>query len=381
MKVCCSRNQLMTAAASLSRIVPSRPALPVLNGLLITGEADRLVLQGTDLELSLTITVPAKVEEPGQTVILARPFDTLIRRLPEGELVLTWNEITRQVEVSFAQGRASLETWPASDYPPLQPAPRGLDTGQQELVIEGARWKDIVRKVLFAAASQDVRPQFAGVYFEFKEDSLVVAATDTYRLALYRLPCTQGLSAGLFIPVRALGELNRLLEDQDQLRVAWEQNLVSFQTARFCLTARLLESQFPAYERVIPGRDELRVEVERKALLYALERASLFAAPTDTFAVAEVTVEENSLRLAAQAAQVGSYLEEIPLAACSGAEYQEMRAFFNTHFLLEPLKVMDNQEISLGLNGSSGPAVYREEGEGSYLHLVLPVCRAGDGVS
>ncbi|MDH7577661.1 MAG: DNA polymerase III subunit beta [Bacillota bacterium] len=372
MKVRCSRNQLAPAVAHLGRIVPARTALPILNGLLVTAEEDRLILQSTDLELSLTIAVPAQVEIQGKTVVLTRPFDNLVRRLPEGELNLVWSEINQQVEICYNQGRTFINTWPASDYPSLLQNPAG-----EGIIIEGSKWKNIIKKVLFAAAPQEVRPQFAGVYFQLKEECLTLVATDTYRLALFQLPFPGSRTADLFIPVRALGEVNRLLEDKEQLEISWEQNMISFQTPRFTLTTRLLESQFPAYEKVIPEKDELSVEVERAKLISALERASLFIAPPETYAVAELKVEAASIQLTAQALQVGSLSEEIPLKSAPAGEGQ---ASFNAHFLLEPLRVMESREITLSLNGSQGPAICREEDGGSYLHLVLPVCRTSDGV-
>ncbi len=389
MKVYCSRKVLAPAITSLSRILPTRPALPILNGFLVTAKEDYLIFEGTDLELSLKITVPAKIESGGQIVVPARTFVDLIRRLPEGELNFIWDEKKQQIEVLYAQaGQVNLNTWPASDYPPLQ----HLSLSKKGLAIEGLKWKNIIKKVLFAAAPQEVRPNYAGVYFQLKENVCKLVATDTYRLALFELPFS-GLpeQAGkleeeaLFIPIRALGEVSKLLEDKERLEIAWDQKLVSFQTPRFTLTTMLLNAQFPACEKVIPKQNELTVEIERTALLAALERASLFVAPPDTYAITELKIEGTSLFLSAQALDVGSLSEEIILKNTPGGKTQAClsgrQVFFNTHFLLEPLKVMENQEITLSFNGSRGPAVFREEGEGSYLHLVLPVCRASNGVS
>ncbi|HHW40188.1 MAG TPA: DNA polymerase III subunit beta [Syntrophomonadaceae bacterium] len=372
MKVQCTREDLVQALAALGRIVPSRASNPVLNGCLMFTQEGMLVMQSTDLDLSLTIKMPVMVQEEGSTVVPARYFLDLVRRLPEGEVDLNWNELSNQLEINYNDNRASirLNTWPPADFPSIHPRARG-----NSLKIDGEMWKNIIKKVIFAAAPRELRPNYAGVYFHFKNGQLSLVATDTYRLSLLTLPDTVEIDpeeTGFLVPAAAITETGRLVEDKDQLEITWDLKLVSFQTERFILTSRLIEAQFPAYEKVIPGSAELEVYADKAALEACLERASLFVAPTEHFAVTELKVGDNALCISAQAPQVGSICEEIPV---EGLVEGECVASFNTRFLLEPLKAMDQQKIRLCLNGSSGPVVYLENGDASYLHLVLPVRR------
>lgn len=330
-----------------------------------------LIMQGTDLDLSLTIKVPAEVLEEGGAVVPTRHFHDLLRRLPEGNIGMEWNEAVNSLEV-FYKERASvkLNTWPSSDFPSIHPRALG-----NSIRFEGGLWRNLIKRVIFSAAPREIRPSYAGVYFEIRGDHLNLVSTDTYRLSVLRLPYAFEIDhdeSGLLIPSQAINEVVRLVGDDDKLEITWDQRVVSFQTDRFILTTRLIEAQFPAYEMVIPKATEMDVYVDKESLESCLERASLFVAPNEHFAIAEMRVGNGLMCISAEAPQVGSLYEELPV---DGVGDRECVAFFNTRFLLEPLKAIDQQRIKLCLNGPGGPLLYLEDCEFSYLHLVLPVRR------
>ena len=371
MKIRCSKAILANALSALSRIIPTRVAHPILSGIMIFTRDDTLVLQATDMELGLTMVIPAEVEDEGCTVITGRHLTELVRRLPDGNLTIQLKEDTQQLEILYGIASVHVGTWAASDFPtlPLLPA-------EKKIVFDGARWKNIIKKIIVAAASQEVRPNYAGVYMEFRPGQLRLVATDTYRLAVLVVPYQSEISdENLFVPVRPLGEVSRLLDDDQQLEMCWDQTTVGFQTKTFTMTARLMDAQFPDYEKVIPKEHRQRIRVDRELLNNILERAALFNELPSQQAVVNLKTEADTLFISAEAAQVGSIKEEISLA---GAEGEPTEALFTTRYLLDPLKIIDQDEVVLCLNGHRGPAVYLEDGNESYLHLVLPVRRLSD---
>ncbi len=372
MKVRCSKSVLNNALSSLSRITPTRPVQPILGGFMIFTRDDTLVLQATDMELSLTMIIPAQVEIEGCIVVTGRYLMEIVRRLPDGDLTLQLDDINQQVEILYG-GKASahINTLAPSDFPSLPVAP-----SQNQIVMDGNRWKNNLRKITFAASPQEIRPNYAGVYMEFKSGYLKMVSTDTYRLALLTMPYEYEHSEiTLFVPVRPLGEVIRLLEDDQQLEIIWDQTVINFQTKKFTLTARLMDAQFPAYERVIPKECRLRIKVNKELLNDTLERAVLFNELPSQQAVVDLKVDAGTLFISAQSSQMGSLNEEIILGCAEGEETQ---AAFTTRYLLDPLKVMEQEDVILCLNGPREPAVYLEEGDESYLHLVLPVRRLLD---
>jgi DNA polymerase-3 subunit beta len=372
MKIICAKAALNNALSALIRIVPTRATHPILSGFMIFTKNDTLVVQATDLDLSLTIIIPAQVEAEGCTVVPGRYLAELVRRLPEGDLTLQVVEDTQQLEVLYGKASVRINTWAPSDFPTLPQPPV-----QNRLELDSAKWKNILKKIILAAAPREVRPNYAGVYIQFQPGQLKLVATDTYRLAYLVLPYDGEIAdTSIFVPVRPLGEVGRLLEDDQQLEIFWDQTIISFQTGTFIMTARLMDAQFPAYEKVIPEERRLRIKVDKEQLNAALERASLFNELPSQQAVVDLKVEGDVLFITAQAAQVGSIKEEIILANVDG---EESEALFTTRYLLEPLKVMDKDEVLLCLNGPRDPAVYLEDGEEPYLHLILPVRRVVDG--
>lgn len=369
MKITCKKSELSPALLSLCRVAPSRTNLPILTGCLLTAKDQILTMQCTDLELSLKIIIPVQVEEEGSTVVLAKHFSDLVRRLPGDQVSLSWAEKNQLLEMSYGSATSNLYTWEAAEFPLTE-----QKTVENKINFQGSKWKRLISKVLTAAAQQDVRINYAGVYVRFESEKIHMAATDAYRLAFIKIPNTSGIvDCDLFIPGRALIEVNRLAADSDDLEISWDSGTIFFKAQDFVLTSRLINSQFPNYEKVIPTEPEMKIEVPRDILLTTLERASLFVSTNEHYAIAGLKVEEDKLIVTAHAVEVGSLKEIITL---SKPALKNCEASFNAKYLLEPLQVMEKENVTLCLNGPSGPAVYIEEGEeGFYLHLVSPVCR------
>ncbi|HHW28533.1 MAG TPA: DNA polymerase III subunit beta [Syntrophomonadaceae bacterium] len=371
MKIICQKNELAAALTSLCRIIPNRTNLPILNGCLCEAREQTLTLQCTDLEITMKIIISAQVEEEGSTVVLARYLSDLVKKLPGEEVVLSWSEEDSLLDINYGASSSKLHTWRADDFPPSREKPT-----ERKVYFQGGLWKRITRKVLSAAAQQEARINYAGVYMQFLEDSIKLAATDAYRLAVIKIPNNSGIKdCDLFIPANALIEVNRLAADGDELEIAWNEGLICFSSQNFMLSSRLINSQFPNYEKVIPEQPELTIEVDKNSLQTALERASLFISPDEHYAIASLQIDNNLLTVKAHAVDVGSLREEIALLSPVEGE---CNVEFNAKYLLEPLQVLDQEKVTLCFNGERGPAVYREESEDeSYLHLVSPVCPVG----
>lgn len=369
MKITCNKSELSHALSSLCRIVPVRTNYPILTGCLLTAIGQTLILQCTDLELSLEINIPVQVEEEGSLIVTAKHFFDLVRKLQGDRLSLSWSEESKLLELNYDTAKSNFFTWDAEEFPLTEQKPI-----EYKINFPGGKWKKIINKVITAAASQDVRINYAGVYVRFDNEKIQMAATDAYRLAFIKIPNTTDIvDCDLFIPVKALIEVNRLAADSKDLEISWNAGNIYFKTEEFILSSRLINNQFPDYEKVIPQEPELKINVPRDILLTTLERASLFVSPEEQYAVAVLKVEDDRLILTAHATEIGS-LEEIIFL--QEPTVKKCEASFNAKYLLDPLQVMDKEYVTLCLNGTSGPAVYIEDDEeGFYLHLISPVCR------
>lgn len=373
MKIQCQKEILSQALGSICRIIPARTPMPILSGCLMFTQDQFLILKGTDLDQSLTLKIPAVVVEEGSTVVSARYFADIVRRLPDGNLEIGLEENSQQLKIDYHRATVQINTWPADEYPSIQAGPV-----EKSIIFKADEWRRYIQKVLFAAASQELRPNYAGVCFIMQQNKAHLVATDTYRMALMMVSTDEDFkeAASLFIPAGALGEVNKLIESEEELKILWGENSVNFQTDKFTLSTRLMDAKFPAYQKVIPESAEIEVEIDKIALEKCLERAALFVGPSEHFAITEVIVKDDSFIITAQAAQIGSLREEISARIIKG---ETALISFNTRFFLDPLKVIEKEKVVLCLNGAGGPALYKDEdGKESYIHMVLPVCRLNE---
>jgi DNA polymerase-3 subunit beta len=368
LKFICKKNELSSAMISLCRVIPTRTNYPIINGCLLEARDQSLIMQCTDMEMSLKMIIPAQVEEEGSTVVLAKYFADLVKRLPGEDVTISWTEESNLLDINYGGSLSKLHTWQSADFPQMKEKPT-----DKIIHFQGGKWKRITRKVLSAAAQQDARVNYAGVYVQFGEDKINLAATDAYRLAVIKVSNNSDIKdCDLFIPGSALTEVNRLTVDGDDLEIAWDDGLISFNSQNFMLTSRLINAQFPNYKKVIPEQPQLTIEVDKEILLTTLERASLFISPEEHYAIAGLEIDNNLLTIRAQAVDVGSLKEDIPLL---NSVDERCRVEFNARYLLDPIQVIDQGKLTISFNGESGPAVYTEEQDDeSYLHLVSPVC-------
>lgn len=365
----CKKEDLTPVLTAINTIIPSKPSVPIISGCLCLAENNSLIIEGTNLESGIKMQLPAIVEEDGQIVISMKFFNELIKKLPEGELQLTFKEDTQQLSIKSGTSSFNLNCWPATDFPRFN-----LNSLKENIFkIPVSLWKKSMKKVLFASASPEIRPNFAGVYFSFTQNHIVLAATDTYRLAVLKKEFNINNSLNnILIPVGALHNITRILEDEEEISIFWQNNLISFQTSRFIFASRILDINFPDYRQIIPENFQLRIRFKASEFIAVLERASLFSSnlEQERNLIVNLNIKNETLFVTTDSSSIGSLYEEISLIETSGGECE---ASFNTRFLLEPLKTMDCEEVILEFNGSEGPAVYREETDSSYLHLILPV--------
>jgi len=371
LKIICKKSELNSALLSLCRIVPTRTNMPILSGCLLEAAEQTLTLQCTDQEINLKLTIPARVEEEGAVVVAARHLSDLLRRIESDEISISWSSENNLLLMNYGSAESSFFTWYANEFPGME-----KDKAKNSITFAGDKWKKATAKVITAAAQQDVRVNYAGVYVRFEGEKIQMAATDGYRLAFFDTPNTTSVAnSALFIPVKALIEVNRLAADNVDLEISWDESSISFQGNDFKLISRLINIQFPDYKKVIPKEPELKIEITRDVLLTTLERASLFVSADEHYAIACLNVEGDRLAVTAQASELGSLLENISLQEPAA---KKCKASFNARYLLDPLQVMDKEKVTLCLNGESGPAVYLEDDDQDfYLHLISPVCRAG----
>jgi DNA polymerase-3 subunit beta len=380
-KVACLQEQLQRALSLVSRAVASKTALPVLGNVLLTAEDDRLQISATNLEIGISTTISASVDEPGRLTVDARLLSEFVSTLPNETVQLSTEGDRTLLAVQCGRDNASINGIAAEEFPSTPAVAEGgfqVDVDPQQL-------REMIGQVEFAAATDDSRPVLAGVLLRFEDNAITLAAADGFRLAVRhgQLDASVGERVSLIAPARAIRELGRILGDstepvhfavtpnQSQLVVrigpAGEPGGTEFYT-------RLIDGTFPDYKQIIPKDFGTKVELGRDALLNAVRRASYFARDANDAIKFEIKEQEGGeepglVEISARAAERGdshSYVD----AAIDGPE---LKIAFNSRYLTDVLGVIRNGRIGLGLNGPNQAGVIRVVGSDEYSHVIMPM--------
>jgi DNA polymerase III subunit beta len=357
----CEREVLADALATAGRAATSRTGtLPVLSGLRLEVRGDELSITGTDLELSIRLTVAVGGERDGAVVVPARLVADIVRSLPAGavEFVLTDDE------VSISAGRSHFTIRPLGldDYP-VQSEPSA-----EAVKLPAPAVAEALRQVVRAASTDDARAVLTGVLIAAEDDGVRLVATDSYRLAVRDLP-EHNLLQGeqkVLVPSRALNELQRVLAGSDELQVRLGTRDAVFESGGTRLTTRLIEGEYPNYRNLLPSSYPNTLTVGREPLLEALRRVKILA--QDATPV-RLSLGGDTVSLTAITQDVGNAAEEID------ASYQgtEMTVAFNPDYLAAGIDAVDSDEVTLSTMDPMKPAVIRAVGRDDYLYLLMPV--------
>ena len=324
----------------------------------VTG--DELVVIGTDLELTIRLTVDVGGERDGAVVVPARLVADIIRALPAGAAEVELGE----EELAISAGRSQFSVRPLA----LDDYPAQAEPSADAVTLSADVMRDALRQVVRAASSDDARAVLTGVLLAAEEDGLRMVATDSYRLAVRDLPESSVLGSGqrVLIPARALAELQRVLDGDDELSVRLGEREVVFEAGSTRLTTRLIEGDFPNYRNLLPSSHPNVLTVDKGGMLEAIRRVKILA--QDSTPV-RLTVGGDTVQLTALTQDVGNAAEEID-ASYDGTE---MTVAFNPDYLSAGIDAIDSEEITLSTMDPMKPAVIRGAGVEDYLYLLMPV--------
>lgn len=365
MKFSCLQENLSRGLSFVNRFVSPRPQLPVLANILFSASEGKLRLGATNLESGITLEVGAKVEKDGEITVPAKTLVELIGQLPADKIDLSLEESNLKIECQ--KYRATISGLPAAEFPPL---PR--TTGKPTLSFKSEEIFLPISQVAFAAAQDESRPILSGVKIFGGEKGLVLAATDGFRLSVSKLAKTSLSSPiDLVLPARTLFEVVRILNEEKEkelgLEITKETNQVIFGLPNIDIVCRLLEGQFPNFEKIIPEGFTTQAILSREEFLAAIKTASIFA--REAANVIKFQVLDNKFRISANAPQVGENITELEVQ--TKGEGGEIA--FNSRFLQDFLSVVSQEEISFEMTGPLSPGVFRVVGDESFLHVIMPV--------
>ena len=384
MKLVCSQAELSASLQLVSRAVASRPTHPVLANVLLTADAGtgRLSLTGFDLSLGIQTSLAAAVETSGAITLPAKMFGEIVSRLSaDSPITLNSDEGSEQVDLTSSSGTYQMRGMPADDFPDLPLVQSGepirLDP---QVLVKG------LRATLFASSSDEAKQILTGVHLGLDGQGLECAATDGHRLAVLKLKhalpdqdSPGGAPAGtvanavdVTVPARSLRELERLLsarQSSEPVSLFCDRGQVVFLWSDQVLTSRSLDGTYPNYRQLIPASFSRQLQVDRRALIAALERVAVLADQHNNVVKIVSDPLAGQLLISADAQDVGSGSESLA-AVVSG---EAIQIAFNVRYLIDGLKAIAADQVELHCNAPTTPVILVPVGEPGFTYLVMPV--------
>jgi DNA polymerase-3 subunit beta len=357
------QSDFLEALSAVANIVPARTPLPIIGNVLITAGGDELTFSATDLDLSVTVRVPAGVEEEGRVTLPARKLTDMIRALP-ASLVRVRGE-GEHVTVECESSRFRVHGLPVEDFPAFPE----LDFEQGFTVTAG----DVDRmatRTAFAASTEDTRPILNGVLWQLGEEVMHMVATNGHRLAraTVKVEGTKKRPArDVIVPPKALTQIGRIFAPDDEVRVAFDEKQIGFRGERGVVFSRLIEGPYPNYEQVIPRDNDKTLRVDKDRLASALRRMAVIA--SDQTHRVRMSMGEDTLQFFVSTPDVGEGSEQMP----ASYEGDPLDIGFNANYLLEVLRFVDSDEVELTFKAPERAALIKPSGGDGYLCLVMPL--------
>ncbi len=361
------QENLNLALNNVSRFVSSKNQLPILSNILLSTDQGRLKLSATNLELSINYWIGAKINQEGSITLPSKEITEFISYLSAEKIDL--NLKNNLLIVSSDKTESSFTTTPATDFPDFpQINPDTLFEIDLNLLIQS------ISQISFSSAIDDSRPILTGILCIFQNDSIKFVATDGFRLSFKELKLEKKLnlkkdSLTFLIPARSLIEITKLAKNNQTIKIglSTDEHQVMFVLDDIELVSRLIEGDFPDYQKLIPESYTTKIFVNREELLQSVKLASVFA--KESANVVKLNIKNNILELTANAPQIGQNLIKLE----SKTEGEALEIAFNYKFLTDFLNICKSNEILIELNESLSPVFFHDQSDPSFTHIIMPV--------
>lgn len=369
MELTIQKQSLLEVLQTAQGIVEKRSSMPILSNILIETRDEEVQIVATDLQVGIRLKCPAQIIQPGGISILARKFYEIVRELPDEEIYLKLKENNRLL-ISSKGAQFNIVGLPAIDYPPLPDAEI-----INSIALDGAVIRDMIQKTIISVSLDEGRYNLSGIYFEYlkKEENtlLRMVSTDGHRLTIMDKP-TEVLEEGLFskgvlLPRKAVTELLKILEKPGPVQIGFKDNYGVFQKEETLMVMRLLESNFPDYNLVLPKKKDKSINILKNDLIDTMKRMAILS--TDKYKGVKFSLTDGNLEIQSVNPDLGDAKESLSL------DYKEgkLEIGFNARFFIDALQVMESETIVLDLSDSVSPAILSGPKDPGFMALIMPM--------
>jgi DNA polymerase-3 subunit beta len=368
MELVVRKNDLLRELQLFQGIVERKNTIPILANVLMEAKGDQVSFLATDLEVGLRSHCAATVTKGGALTLPAKKFYEIVKSLPETDIRIA--EDKGGVKVAADRFDSRMQTLPREDFPTLPES-----SGAPSATLARSALKEMVSKTQFAITGEDTRYFLNGALFVLRPEVMTLVATDGHRLALVSVPRDgkAGKDADevkAILPKKTLGELSRLLVDgDDDVRYERGENHLFFDVGGRLLISRMIDGQFPAFERVIPKGNDKHIEFERDRLTNAVKRVALLS--NERSRAVKIQIEKGKVDVTSSSPDIGEAKETLPVEYDGGS----MQICFNAQYVLDFLAAVSSDVVSLDLKDEVSQAVMKPVGADGYdyTYVIMPM--------
>lgn len=367
MKIVCNKSNLVKAVSIVAKAVPSKTTMPILECILIDATNDEIKLTANDMELGIQTTVDGEIVERGMIALDAKLFSEIVRKLPDNYVTIETDE-KLQTKITCEKAKFNISGKPGEEF-------TYLPTIEKQDTIEISQYslKEVIRQTIFSIAESESNKMMTGELFEIKNNMLRVVSLDGHRISIRKIELKDEVSdKKLIVPGKTLNEVSKILggEAENMVRISYTNNHIVFEFDTTIVVSRLIEGDYFRIDQMLLSDYETKVRVNKKELLSCIDRATLFVKEGDKKPII-INIQDDVMNLQIKS-QIGSMNEDVAIAK----DGRDLLIGFNPKFLIDALRVIDDEEVSLFLMNAKAPCFIKDEKE-SYIYLILPVNFSG----
>ena len=363
MKIICSKSNLSKSVNIALKAVPNRTTMPILECILIDASSNIIKFTTNDMELGIETIVTGTIEQKGIIALDAKIFSEIIRKLPDNDVIIQSDE-NLNVTITCEKAKFNIPGKSGEDFAYLPVIER-----EQCLTISQFTLKEMIRQTIFSIAVNENNRIMTGELFQIQDNKLKVVSLDGHRIAIRTMELKREYeNIKVIVPGKTLNEISKILsgEIDDQVGIFFSKNHIVFEFDDTVVVSRLIEGEYFRIDQMLSSDYETKVDINRKELLNCIDRATLLIREGDKRPLI-IHIEDDSMELKIDSA-MGSMNEQIDIRK----EGKDIMIGFNPKFLMDALKVIEDETISIYLMNPKAPCFIRDD-EGSYTYLILPV--------
>lgn len=362
-----NRDSFLKVLSKVQGIVEKKHTLPILANVLIEAKEDDLILTATDLEIALRLKLKTNINEGGQITVPAKKLYEIIKELPDHEIEFKIKK-NYWIEISCGRSLFNIVGLSAEEFPKFSNISEDI-TNFDRLII-----KEMIEKTIFSVSNEESKFNLTGIFlkYDLENEHLIFVSTDGHRLSMIRkkmdIKLPEKYTKGFILPKKGIIELNKLIDSlEENINIGMITNNFSVSTGDTILLMRLVDAEFPDYQRVIPEISENSIYLNREEFFHALKRISTLS--NEKSKGVKININKNTMTLISSNPDIGDAKEELLI----NYDKSEISIGFNAKYIIDILQVLDSKNVILNLKDNIHPGRLYMENDDEFLAVIMPM--------